>query len=163
MTPSPMRAVYDCNVYVQALINLKGPGAACVELARVGRVSLFVTPFVLDEVRESHRKIPAKYGVTAGQTEALATALGTIGTSVRDVPEVFSYPRDPDDAHYVNLAIAAAASLIVSRDKDLLDLMRPGSADGTALRRRFPTLRIVDPVAFLREIRDWERGTATSQ
>ena len=44
-------------------------------------------------------------------------------TILEAFPELFAYARDPDDAHYVNLALAADAKLIVSRDKDLLDLM----------------------------------------
>jgi putative PIN family toxin of toxin-antitoxin system len=35
----------------------------------------------------------------------------------------FRYPRDPDDEAVINLAIEAGARYLVSRDKDLLDLM----------------------------------------
>jgi predicted nucleic acid-binding protein len=59
---------------------------------------------------------------------------------------VFSCPRDPDDEPYVNLAVAAGARYLVTRDKDLLDLME--DAD---FRRRFATLAILDPAAFLLE------------
>jgi predicted nucleic acid-binding protein len=71
---------------------------------------------------------------------------------MEDFPLVFSYQRDPDDAHYVNLAIAAQAELIVSRDRDLLDLMDPTKPEAADFQRRFPQVRIVDPVGFLVEI-----------
>jgi predicted nucleic acid-binding protein len=32
---------------------------------------------------------------------------------------VFEYERDTDDAHYIDLAVACRAKLIVSRDRDL--------------------------------------------
>jgi putative PIN family toxin of toxin-antitoxin system len=113
---------------------------------------LFVTPFVLNEIRESHRKIPAKYGVTSAQAETLAAGIATIATVVDQVPVVFTYQRDPDDAHYVNLAVAAQADLIVSRDKDLLDPVNPSRPESIEFHRRFPTLRILEPVQFLREL-----------
>jgi putative PIN family toxin of toxin-antitoxin system len=119
---TPPRVVYDCNVFVQALINPAGPGGACVTKARDGEASLFVSQIILDEIRESHLKIPPKYGVTAIQTEALAKAVTLISTLVVNVPSVFSYARDPDDAHYVDLAAAAQAKLIVSRDRDLTEM-----------------------------------------
>ena len=60
--------------------------------------------------------------------------------------------RDPKDSKYINLAIAARAPYVVTRDKDLLDLMsdRP---DGIEFRRRFPALKIVDPATFVGEIK----------
>jgi predicted nucleic acid-binding protein len=42
---------------------------------------------------------------------------------INEVPRVFEYPRDPNDEPYINLAIPARAKYLVSRDKDLLDLM----------------------------------------
>ncbi len=148
----PPRVVYDCNIYVQAIINVRGPAARCVEKVRAAEVTLFVTPFILDEIRESYLKIPRKYGVTPEQTETMAIAVAGVATIITNVPTVFEYDRDPDDAHYVNLAIAADARLIVSRDKDLLDLMDPTREPGKAFQSRFPSIRIIDPVALLREL-----------
>jgi predicted nucleic acid-binding protein len=64
-------------------------------------------------------------------------------------PDTFSYPRDPDDAHYVNLAISSQANLVVSNDKDLLDLMQDTNADGKRVRAAHPGLRIFTPPQFL--------------
>ena len=60
---------------------------------------------------------------------------------------MFTLDRDPKDEIYVNLAIEAGASYLVSRDKDLLDLMNDPD-----FRSRFPGLTILDPVAFLKEL-----------
>lgn len=49
--------------------------------------------------------------------------------------------RDPKDEPYLNLAAHSQADYLVSRDRDLLE------AD--AIAKKMPTLRIVDPVAFL--------------
>jgi putative PIN family toxin of toxin-antitoxin system len=150
MNPSPSRVVYDCNIYVQALINPHGPAARCVEKARERKVLLFVSPFVLGEIREIHDKLPAKYGVAADQTDELARSVASFATFVSDVPEVYDLVRDPDDAHYVNLAIRTDSGLIVSRDRHLLELMDPKGPTGRDFQSRFPLLRIIDPVELLR-------------
>ena len=70
-----------------------------------------------------------------------------------EVPRVFHFDRDPKDEPYINLAIAANARFLVSRDNDILDLATNPGSDGERLRRMAPDLRILDPVAFLIEIR----------
>lgn len=94
------------------------------------------------------------------RTEQYLGALERSGWLLQGFPETFAYARDPDDAHYINLAIAADAKLIVSRDKDLLDLMDQRKPDGLNFHRQFPALRILDPVSFLNELapREERRG-----
>src|SRR5438132_1365376 len=64
------------------------------------------------------------------------------------VPIAFRLDRDPDDEPYLNLAIAMQPSFLVSRDKDLLDLMKDDS-----FRKAFPGLTIIEPIAFLAHVR----------
>ena len=54
---------------------------------------------------------------------------------------------------YINLAIAAGASYLVSRDNDVLDLAKLSNPDGGRLRSHTPHLQILDPVSFLAEAR----------
>ncbi len=81
------------------------------------------------------------------------TEVGKKAVQIHDVPRVFTYERDPKDEPYLNLAIAAGASHLVSRDTDMLDLALPDNPDGVRLRHYAPQLRIVDPVSFLAEMR----------
>lgn len=89
-------------------------------------------------------------------TDALATALVerlcSRAVLVPDVPDHFQYSRDPDDEHVVNLALEVGARYLVSRDKDLLDLMDESRPEGRSFRQRFPDLQILDPVVFLQDI-----------
>ena len=55
--------------------------------------------------------------------EDFLKALRSTAELTDDVPKRFSYPRDIDDEPYLNLAIETEANYLVSRDKDLLDLM----------------------------------------
>jgi predicted nucleic acid-binding protein len=42
--------------------------------------------------------------------------------------------------------------LVVSRDKDLRDLMDQNRPEGRDFHRRFPSLEIIEPQQFLREL-----------
>ncbi len=70
-----------------------------------------------------------------------------------DVPHVFSYPRDPDDEHYVDLAAACQAHLIASRDRDLLSLNDLTTDAGKSFRTQFPGLLILTPEELLARIK----------
>jgi putative PIN family toxin of toxin-antitoxin system len=75
---------------------------------------------------------------------------------VAPVAQVFTYARDPKDEKYVNLAVAAGARYLVTWDKDLLDLMDENRPEGKDFRQRFPGLLILNPPAFLHELRQQE-------
>ncbi len=64
------------------------------------------------------------------------------------MPEHYVLIRDPKDSKYLNLAITANASYVVTDDLDLLELMEPQSPPGQDFRARFPSLQIVSPAAF---------------
>ena len=152
MSATPPKVVYDCNIFVQALINLHGPAGRCLQFAKDGRVMLFTSPYVLAEIREIHWKTPAKYGITAEQTDELARNLASFATLFTDVPEIYHHPYDPDDSHYVNLALKAEARLIISRDRHLLMLADPARKEGQDFQARFSAIRILDPVQLLGEL-----------
>ena len=146
--------VFDCNVFLQALAAPRGPAGRCVELAFRGKVNLFVSPSVVAELRDvtSRPTVIAKLRLTADRVEEFFEAIEIAATVLAGFAEAFNYERDPDDAHYINLALAADARLIVSRDRDLLDLMDSTKPEAADFQTRYPTLRILDPVAFLREV-----------
>ncbi len=153
MTTS-MRVVFDCNTLLQALGSPGGPAGRCVQLAIDGKVDLFVSPAVLEELREvaSRPKVIAMLHLVTERVQEFFEAIEIAATVLTGFPEPFAYQRDLDDAHYVNLAIAANAKLIVSRDRDLLDLMDLTKPEAAEFQKRFPLLRILNPVAFLCEI-----------
>ena len=148
MTPA---AVFDCMVFVQALANAKGPACACYELVRGGGLALYVSPEIIAEVADVlsrpkvRRKLPT---LTDEVVEAFLRDVLGRAAMLSDVPEAFRLERDPKDERYVNLAVAAGASYLVTWDRDLLDLM-----DDDGYRRQFPDLTILEPPAMLRRFR----------
>lgn len=149
------RVVFDCNVFIQALINTKGPAFACRELVDHDKLLLFVSPEVLAEVRDvlNRPKLRQKFpALTAERVDAYLQDLINKTFLMTDVPQQFVYERDPKDEPYINLALAAGARYLVTRDKDLLDLMNEGTPEGKSFRERFSHLVILDPVALLQEL-----------
>jgi putative PIN family toxin of toxin-antitoxin system len=154
------RAVFDCNVFLQALAAPGGPAGRCVQRALDGQIELVTSPAVLNELRDvaARPRIAAKLRLTPERVLAFITAVEIVAMSVDAVPEPFAFARDPDDAHYVNLALASGATVLVTRDRDLLSLADVTTAEGADFRRRFRELRVLDPVLFLREL---EAGKAS--
>ena len=153
MSESSKKTVFDCPVYAQALINPNGPAGACLSFAQAGRISLFVSDYVLQEIRELPSKIRPKFGVTADAVERLIADLAKYATHVHDVPPVYAHPIDPDDSPYVNLALAVDAALIVSRDKHLRELMNPEAPAGIDFMTRYPSIEIRTPDELANELR----------
>lgn len=58
----------------------------------------------------------------------------------------------PDDEMYINLAIVANATYLVSRDKDLLDLVTTSTDVARQFRLRYPFLRIMKAADFINTI-----------
>ncbi len=144
------RVVFDCNIFFQATRNENGPAAKALRLLESGAFSLFVSSTVLEEIRDvlTDPGIRAKNpSITDQVVVELFERLRTVADVVLDIPKQFELERDPDDAHYVDLALAAKANYLVTRDHDLLDLM-----NAPDFRGRHPTLVILDPVSFLQEL-----------
>jgi putative PIN family toxin of toxin-antitoxin system len=142
--------VFDCTVYVQAALSPRGPAFAALDLLERATFTLYISADVLAEVRDvlTRSKLRHKKRMTEERVNAFLTRLEAKATFILgDIPRHFTYPRDPDDEPYINLALAANAKYLVTRDNDLLDLMKD-----KGFRKQYPHLTILDPVAFLRQL-----------
>jgi predicted nucleic acid-binding protein len=59
---------------------------------------------------------------------------------------------------YINLAIVTNAAYLVSRDKDLLDLMSTSTDIARQFRSRYPFLRIMTAAGFITAIESASAG-----
>lgn len=156
MKPSGLKVVYDCNIHLQALINPAGPSGACVDAAVLGSVRLFWSQHAADELRSvsEHPLIRNKFpSITPDRIDQYIINIERIAVTPDEIERVFVYERDPDDAHYIDLALAADASIVVTRDRDLLALMTDNAPASREFRDRFPHLRILTPPLLLAELR----------
>jgi len=144
------RVVFDCMVFLQGAGRRLGPAGACLQLVDDGKVLLCVSTVILTEVRdvltrpETLERFP---GLSAEWVDSFVNGLESKGLAFRDIAPVVKVPRDPRDEPYANLAVAAGAAYLVTRDHDLLDLMHD-----EGFRQQYPELRILEPVEFLREM-----------
>jgi len=144
-------AVFDCVIYVQAVLSSRGPAFACLSLAEEEHVTLYVSSDILDEVKRSlaHPSLRRKYSALTDEgVETFLSRVVTAGTLTQNPPPLFSLRRDPNDEPYLNLAIEQHVPFLVSRDKDLLELMKDDS-----FRKTYPWLAIIDPTVFLKHVR----------
>lgn len=148
----PERVVFDCNVFFQAAISKTGPAHRLLGLVFQGRATLYASAYVLDELTTltSDPRIKKKYRLGQAYLDEFFAMIRQHATMVDVVPHVFDFGRDPDDAHYVDLAIAADAKLIVSRDKDLLSLRDTATTEGRDFMSRYPALEILTPPEALK-------------
>lgn len=155
------RVVFDCNVFVQGIANRKSPPRMALRLFFEGTVSLFVSEAILREVRdvlcrpELRGKLPA---ISDRIVNALLVKLEGKAILISNVPEEYRYERDPNDEMYLNLAIVASASYLVSRDDDLLDLMRADTEVARRFRVRYPFLQILTATDFVKKITSQTSG-----
>lgn len=154
-TPPP-RVVYDCNVFLQALISTSGPSGECVRAAFRGEVILFISEFVINEIRDVTARpiVASRFEITPKRVDLLLANIASVAILIAEVAPVYEHPHDPNDSPYINLALAACAHLVVSRDRHLLNLMDAASPHGRDFQRRFADLKIIDPTTLLHDLRE---------
>lgn len=148
-------AVYDCMLFLRAALRPERV-EPLFDFVANGKVTLCMSPDVLDEVRDvlNRPKLQQKFpALTAKVTDAfLAEVLCTAKWFPR-LPEHYALLRDPKDSKYLNLAITAGAHYLVTTDLDLLDLMRPASDEGRNFRERYATIEVIEPREFIPLVR----------
>jgi uncharacterized protein len=161
MSEHTPRVVFDCNVFVQGIANRRSAARAAMRLFFDGEISLFVSDAVLREVRdvlgreELRRKLPA---IKDRLVTALLLKLEARAILTTNVPEEYQYDRDPDDEKYLNLAIVCNASYLVSKDHDLLDLIRTDVDIARRFRTRYPFLQILTAGDFVAKMTTQRTG-----
>lgn len=116
------RLVLDTNIVVSGLL-WQGPPRRLLALSLNETVAFYSSPVLLDELARSlaYPKFAARiarFGTTITALVAHYTALIS-QISPTTVPHI---SRDPDDDHVIACALTANANLIVSGDRDLLDI-----------------------------------------
>jgi putative PIN family toxin of toxin-antitoxin system len=118
-----MRIVADTNTVLSGLL-WQGPPRRLLDLARQRAFTLCTSPTLLAELAEVIARDKFVDRVLAAGLAA--TALVQDYERLADIVEPQPLPtpvgRDPDDDHVLACALATQATLIVSGDKDLLDL-----------------------------------------
>ena len=121
---NPHRVVFDCNVLLQAMSNPVGAAGACMDAVRHGTILLCVSRDLLAEFEDvaSRPELIRKTKLRESATTSFVSELYALGVMFDQVYQAYDHPIDPKDTMILNLAIAANARVITSRDRHLLVL-----------------------------------------
>lgn len=147
-----MRAVFDTNVFLRIILSKKpeGVAAALWQLLRQRQFEVVTSEDLLAELRDTllvpelaeiHRWPVAQVHEYVDLLREIAVVVP--GTSPVASPELAG--RDPSDLPLLCAAKEGHAPFLVTQDADLLSLSA------------FEATEIVDPLAFLRQLREDQR------
>ena len=122
------RLVLDPGVYVSAAISGRGAPAELLDLAIEGRVVLVVSPLLMAELGEVLQRDRFRRYITIEEVQRFIEAISLLAEHADDPPTPgwARISRDPDDDYLVALADMTSATFLVSGDRDLIELDRPG-------------------------------------
>jgi putative PIN family toxin of toxin-antitoxin system len=112
------RVVFDTNIWISGLL-WRGQPHRCLLLARAGVVQLVYCRAMAAELS---RKLREVFGFSENRIRAVLYDLRRMAESVEIAGDLRVVADDPDDDKFVECALVADASLIVSGDHHLLDL-----------------------------------------
>jgi putative PIN family toxin of toxin-antitoxin system len=118
----PERIVLDTNIVISGLL-WRGKPYQCLLLARSGIVQAAYCPPMLAELADKLRRA---FGFSENRIQAVLYGLQRVSERVDIAGSLRVVAADPDDDKFVECAVAAGATVIVSGDHHLLDLGKYG-------------------------------------
>jgi uncharacterized protein len=118
-----VRLVLDTNIVVAALL-WHGPPSKLLQLGIERRCELATSPALIEELRRvlARRKFARPIAREALSADALVERYAALCELAVPLATPRTVRRDPDDDHVIACALAAEAHLIVTGDRDLLEL-----------------------------------------
>ena len=126
-------AVIDTQIVMEWLVFKDAKAAPLAQALEQGLVRWIGSPAMLGELRHVlGRGIAAKFAPDLPLIEQ-AFARHCLTIDARPLPAVRLVCRDPNDQMFIDLAIAARARWLISRDRDLLALAKRARTAGLAI------------------------------
>ena len=116
-----MRAVLDVNVIISALLAPTGAPARLIVRWLAGDFELIASERLLSELARALAYPKLRGRVPREEAAAVIDLLRATATINLDPPDLARGSRDPADNYLLSLA-ASSASVLVSGDRDLLEL-----------------------------------------
>lgn len=158
MPITSLRLVLDTNVLLAGLVSKSSASQKVVDSLAARKVIPLDSPHVLEEYRKVLLDpiiIDRFPNLTPRQVESVLHRLKYIGDEYRTTRIRFEFPRDPDDARFIELAIAGRATHLLTMDNDLLSLPTSRTDAGKRFRQRLPNLEVHTPQAFIEHWSAW--------
>jgi uncharacterized protein len=114
----PERVVFDTNIWISGLL-WRGKPYQCLLLAR-GQAVQHV--HCIEMMAELSQKLRTTFGFSENGIQAVLYDLGRVSEQVEITGKVHVVANDPDDDKFIECAVVAGASAVVSGDHHLLEL-----------------------------------------
>ena len=138
-----VRIVLDANVLVSAMISPRGAPARVVALWEEGAIEVAMSPVTWEELRRVVAYPRLQRFLEGELVERLLRNLEAQVVWVEPRVTITQIDRDPSDNRYLECAVAASASFLITGDEHLLAL---GSYAG---------IQILAPAGFVAAERLW--------
>ncbi len=157
MADAAPRVVLDTNVLLAGLVSESSLSQKVVDALQDRRLIPLLSLSVIAEYRAVlfSPAIRNRFeSLTTARVELALQRLRYIGETVSTVGVRFEFRRDPRDAKFIELAIAGAATYIITLDADLLSLPGGRTIDSRQYRQRCRRTEILSPREFGNRNRD---------
>jgi putative PIN family toxin of toxin-antitoxin system len=114
----PERVVFDTNIWISGLL-WRGKPYQCVLLARGGAVQHV---HCVEMIAELSQKLREKFGFSENHIQAVVADLRRTSERVEITGGMHVVVSDPDDDKFLECALLAGATVVVSGDHHLLEL-----------------------------------------
>lgn len=151
MPSTHYRLILDTNIIVRAFINLHSASGQILRACQERRVVPLLSRPVLAEYRSVLRRpsLLRKYPeLQHPQVKDSIERILFVSEYYRKVGVHFSFSRDPKDEPFLELAIAASATHVITTDDDMLSLSNRRDESAKRFRQRVAT-RIQRPEEFI--------------
>ena len=127
-----------------------------MDAVRHGTILLCISRDLLAEFQDvaSRPELIRKTKLRESATTSFVSELYALGVMFDQVYQAYDHPIDPKDTMILNLAIAANARVITSRDRHLLVLRDVSDPAGREFIARFGQIKILTPVELLNWLRE---------
>lgn len=115
-----MRVVFDTNIYISALVFPGGLAEKAIYRVLEGKDELFISKAILDELL---RVLATKFSKDREELARLAVWLSEIAQFVSPKRKI-TVLRDEADHRILECAVEAGAEVIVTGDREILDLVQ---------------------------------------
>lgn len=145
----------DTNVLLAGLVSEFSASQKIVDALQARVAIPLLSRSVVAEYRSVllHPEILARFPVLTQRRVAMALhRLAYVGDAYHSIRTRFTFPRDPRDAKFIELAITGHATHLVTLDPDLLSLPTERSDTGKRFRHRLSRMKVSKPGAMLNEM-----------
>jgi putative PIN family toxin of toxin-antitoxin system len=117
------RLVIDTNVWIAALISPTGVARRVVDAVVARGIDVLMSEATFDELVSRLAKAKFDRYRDPESWNIFLSAIVDLALWHEDTQSAAGVSRDPDDDKFLSLSVVGAADLIISGDRDLLDLI----------------------------------------